>query len=63
MNHQPEFTAHCATAEADKATLDGATAMAMTCVDAAAAGPVRDRLLAADTTYGGRDHYPWTVAP
>ena len=21
----------------------------------------RDRLLAADPTYGGRDHYPWTV--
>lgn len=62
VNHQPEFTAHCATAEADKATLDGATAMAMTCVDAAATGPVRDRLLAADTTYGGRDDYPWSVS-
>ncbi len=60
VNHQPEFTAHCATGEADKATLEGAMAMAMTCLDAAAAGPLRDRLLAGDTTYGGWDVYPWS---
>lgn len=60
VNHQPEFTAHCATGEADKATIEGAMAMAMTCLDAATAGPLRDRLLAADTTYSGWDQYPWT---
>ena len=60
VNHQPEFTAHCATGEADRALLEGAMAMAMTCLDAAAAGPVRDRLLANETTYGGRSSYPWT---
>ena len=30
VNHQPEFTAHCATEAADKALLDGALAMAWT---------------------------------
>jgi amidohydrolase len=60
VNHQPEFAAHCATAGADKALLDGAMAMAMTCLDAAASGPLRERLLANDTTYGGRGAYPWT---
>ncbi len=59
VNHQPEFAAHCVTPEADRSTLDGAIAMAWTCADAAAEGPLRDRLLAADTTYGGRDTYPW----
>ncbi len=61
VNHQPEFTAHCATGEADRATVEGAMAMAMTCLDATAAGPIRDRLLANDTTYGGRDSYPWSA--
>lgn len=60
VNHQPEFAAYCATGEADRATLEGAMAMAMTCLDAASAGPMRDRLLAADTVYGGRAAYPWT---
>jgi amidohydrolase len=34
-NHQPEFAAFCATETADKALLDGATAMAWTCIDMA----------------------------
>lgn len=59
VNHQPEFAAHCITDEADRSLLDGAIAMAWTCADAAAEGPLRDRLLAADTTYSGHDSYPW----
>jgi len=35
VNHQPEFAAHCVTAEADKALGDGALAMAWTCIDLA----------------------------
>lgn len=35
VNHQPEFTAHCATPVADKAVMDGALAMAWTAVDLA----------------------------
>ncbi|MGA7522876.1 MAG: M20 family metallopeptidase [Acidobacteriaceae bacterium] len=46
VNHQPEFTAHCVTADADKAVIDGALAMAWTCIDMAQNQPVRDRLLA-----------------
>lgn len=46
VNHQPEFTAHCITADADKALIDGAMAMAWTCVDMAANAGVRERLLA-----------------
>lgn len=45
VNHQPEFTAHCVTADADKAVVDGALAMAWTCVDMATNGAVRERLL------------------
>ena len=45
VNHQPEFAEHCATPIADKAVRDGAAAMAMTVVDMAAEGPLRDRLL------------------
>lgn len=37
VNHQPEFTAACATPAADRAVLDGATAMAWTAVDLARA--------------------------
>jgi amidohydrolase len=44
-NHQPEFTAACATTSADLAVLDGAMAMAFTCVDLAADGSHRDRLI------------------
>ena len=46
-NHQPEFAAFCATAEADRTLLDGAVAMAWTAVDAATTEPVRIRLLGA----------------
>jgi amidohydrolase len=35
VNHQPEFTAHCITGAADKAMIDGALAMAWTCIDLA----------------------------
>ena len=45
VNHQPEFTAHCITAEADKAVLDGALAMAWTAIDLAQDEPTRTRLL------------------
>ena len=41
-NHQPEFTAACATESADKAVRDGALAMALTCIDLATHH--RDRL-------------------
>ena len=44
-NHQPEFTALCATPIADQAVIDGAIAMAWTAIDLATDGPVRDRLL------------------
>lgn len=37
VNHQPEFTAACITPEADRAVLDGATAMAWTAADLATA--------------------------
>lgn len=47
VNHQPEFTAHCITADADKALLDGALAMAWTCIDMAMNDGVRDRLMSA----------------
>jgi amidohydrolase len=46
VNHQPEFTAHCITAHADKALLDGALAMAWTCVEMAQTPAVRERLMA-----------------
>ena len=46
VNHQPEFTAHCITADADKALIDGALTMAWTCIDMAANANVRERLLA-----------------
>lgn len=44
-NHQPEFTAYCATEVADKAALDGATAMAWTVIDVATDESHRSRLL------------------
>jgi hypothetical protein len=46
VNHQPEFAAHCVTADADKALADGALAMAWTCIDLARNHEVRERLLA-----------------
>ena len=45
-NHQPEFTAAAASGKADKAILDGATAMAWTCVDIAQDEAERARLTA-----------------
>ena len=47
VNHQPEFTEHCVTADADKALIDGALAMAWTCIDMATNPGVRERLMAA----------------
>ncbi len=46
VNHQPEFTASCATPAADQAVVDGALAMAWTAIDAAADQALRERLLA-----------------
>lgn len=45
-NHQPEFTAFCATETADKALYDGAVAMAWTAIDMAANESIRARLIA-----------------
>ncbi len=53
-NHQPEFTAACATESADQAVHDGALAMALTAADMAVTAPVRERLLRADTAYARR---------
>ena len=46
VNHQPEFTAKCATPAADQAVFDGSVAMAWTAIDAAADPALRERLLA-----------------
>ena len=45
VNHQPEFTAHCVTADADRAVAEGALAMAWTTIELAESAGVRDRLL------------------
>jgi amidohydrolase len=45
VNHQPEFTAHCATAVADQAVVDGALATAWTAIDLATDAHMRARLL------------------
>ncbi len=45
VNHQPEFTAHCVTPDADKALTDGALAMAWTCIDLASDADLRQRLM------------------
>jgi amidohydrolase len=45
VNHQPEFTAHCVTAAADQAIVDGALAMAWTAIDIATDAALRQRLL------------------
>lgn len=45
VNHQPEFTAACATPSADRALIDGAIGMAWTVIDAATSDTLRDRLL------------------
>ena len=46
VNHQPEFAAHCITEVADKAVIDGATAMAWTAIDLALDDEARTRLTA-----------------
>ena len=53
VNHQPEFTAKCATPAADQAVFDGAVAMAWTAIDAAADPALRERLLASELAEGG----------
>jgi hypothetical protein len=45
VNHQPEFTAHCITAAADKAVIDGALAMAWTAIDLAVDERLKQRLI------------------
>lgn len=47
VNHQPEFTAHCATPIADRAVMDGALAMAWTAIDLATDAAMVARLRAA----------------
>ena len=47
VNHQPEFTAACATPDADRAIVDGALAMAWTAIDIASDKVLRDRLMSA----------------
>ena len=49
VNHQPEFTAHGITEDADRAVLDGALALAWTAIDAATDRATRDRLISATT--------------
>jgi len=49
VNHQPEFAAACVNSSADTAVRDGALVLAWTAIDAAAPGPLRERLLAART--------------
>lgn len=44
VNHQPEFTAHCATPTADQAAIDGATAMAWTAIEMASNNSLVRRL-------------------
>ena len=61
VNHQVEFANLCRTPEADRATVEGAIAMAWTTADAALDPPTRERLLSGETTYGGRNAYPWTM--
>lgn len=46
VNHQPEFAAHCATPDADRALMDGALAMAWTAIDAATDDALRASLMA-----------------
>ncbi|RJQ70772.1 M20 family peptidase [Pseudonocardiaceae bacterium YIM PH 21723] len=52
VNHQPEFTAACASPSADQAVLDGASALALTAVAAATDAVQRAALLAAQAERG-----------
>jgi metal-dependent amidase/aminoacylase/carboxypeptidase family protein len=45
VNHQPEFAAHCITAAADRALLDGSLALAWTAIDVAADPSARAHLM------------------
>jgi amidohydrolase len=45
VNHQPEFTAHCITEEADRSVIDGAIALAWTAIDAVSDKALRTRLI------------------
>jgi amidohydrolase len=45
VNHQPEFAAACINASADRAVVEGALALALTAIRAAAPGALRERLL------------------
>lgn len=45
VNHQPEFTLHCARPAADRATLDASLAMAWTAIEMAETPSVRARLM------------------
>ena len=45
VNHQPEFTAACLGANAERALLDGACALASVAADAASDPAIRARLL------------------
>jgi amidohydrolase len=47
VNHQPEFAAIAAAPIADQAVIDGAVAMAWTCIDLAMPGSLHDRLVVA----------------
>ncbi len=60
VNHQPAFTAACVRPSADRATLDGALAMARTAVTAATDDTIRDRLLASGG-YDSSDYEPVTL--
>jgi amidohydrolase len=55
VNHQPEFAAACITAAADRATLDGALAMAWTAIDLATDGALRSHLLEGPARTPARD--------
>src|ERR1700733_11127377 len=46
VNHQPEFTAHCITEDADRAVREGALAMAWTAVEMGEDAGLRERLRA-----------------
>jgi amidohydrolase len=45
VNHQPEFTAHCVTEDADRAVAEGALAMAWTAIEMAENAGLRERLI------------------
>lgn len=44
VNHQPEFAAHCVSASADRAAIDGGLSMAWTIIDVATDAEARGRL-------------------